>query len=164
MDLVMNTDQINDIFKNEPNYIPCKMRDEIKSIKQLPNNSFFVLNLNTSKQSGSHFCACFINHKNLFYFDSYGCVHPNEITTLAKRLKLKIIGSTSVVQDLDSQACGYYCCSFIFSMKYISDIRDPLDKHDYLFVLDTLMPKYKFHLEELEGLKTKSGKIEDLKL
>jgi len=90
------------------------MRDEIKdNLKE----GFYVINLDTSDNSGTHWTVCYSHPLKSSYFDSYGFVPPLE---LEKKIKPYIYNDKDI-QDWNSEACGWYCIAFI---KFLHDKTD----------------------------------------
>ena len=55
-----------------------------------------------------------IRDKQAIYFDSFGCVPPlNVINFVKQRSKTKLGYNNFIIQDLKSDACGFYCIGFI---------------------------------------------------
>lgn len=95
------------------NYIV--MKDELKNIKR--KNGGYIINLDNSKSEGAHWTALFI-HKNIaVYFDSFGCPCPESIIKFCKSKNSHLYFNTRVIQDLDSNLCGFYCIAFL---KFVS--------------------------------------------
>ena len=85
--------------------------------KDISNNEtkYFVVNLDSSKEEGSHWVVCFLHKgkkkKNL-YFDSYG--YPPFNTVIQDFLGVDFMYNTKQVQHPLSTACGQWCLFFIF--------------------------------------------------
>jgi hypothetical protein len=90
------------------------MRDEIKDHLK---TGFYVINLDTSDQEGTHWTVCYAHPLKSYYFDSYGFVPPLE---LEQKIKPYIYNDKDV-QDWNSEACGWYCIAFI---KFLYDKLD----------------------------------------
>jgi DNA-directed RNA polymerase subunit RPC12/RpoP len=112
------------------------MRDE------LPKNSnpieCGIMNLNKSKQIGSHW-VCFVrNKKDRIYFDSFGQITPLE---LQKYLKTKqefknntpiIKRNTDIVQRINTHVCGHLCLVVLTSlMREQLSYQEVLDRLNY---------------------------------
>ena len=72
----------------------------------------YVINLDHSKNTGTHWVVIFVKKDEIIYFDSFGVGYiPKEIM---ERIKNKII-KTSIfrIQDNNSIMCGYFCILFI---------------------------------------------------
>ena len=90
---------------NLKNFRGVFMRDELKNM--VPDyQECGILNLNTSKQPGSHWVCWFKNGDKKYYFDSYGVVPPLEIVDY---LKQPIIRNTTQVQSFNQTICGQLC-------------------------------------------------------
>ena len=75
-------------------------------------NGEYVINLDHSRNTGTHWVVIFVKSNEVIYFDSFGVEYiPKEIM---ERLKKKDI-KTSVfrIQDYSSIMCGYFCMLFI---------------------------------------------------
>ena len=83
----------------------CVMRDELKG-KKPKNNECGIINLNTSRENGSHWCCWYKNGNNKYYFDSFGTVPPKEII---KYLGSPIMYSTYQIQQFNDTNCGEWC-------------------------------------------------------
>lgn len=90
------------------------MRDEVK--KKL-NYGFSVINLETTRQDGSHWTCVLYTPLTSYYFDSYGFVPPLELEEVIRPYTY----NNTDIQDFDSEACGYYCVAFI---KFMNDKKD----------------------------------------
>lgn len=90
------------------------MRDEIAdNLKQ----GFYIINLDTSKNEGTHWTACYSHPHKSLYFDSYGFVPPLELENKIK----PYLYNDKDIQDWNSEACGWYCIAFI---KFLYDKQD----------------------------------------
>jgi hypothetical protein len=95
------------------------MRDEIK--KKI-KHGFTIINLNTSKQDGSHWTAVLYTPLTSFYWDSFGFVPPQELEEVIKPYEY----NNTDIQDFNSDACGHYCIAFI---KFLKDKKDKEDAY-----------------------------------
>lgn len=91
------------------------MRDQIHDLKP---NTKYILNLDTSLGSGTHWTSFFINGKSLTYFDSFGMPPPQELVDYASKHKLSIKWNKIQYQDDQSTACGYFA---MYAVKSMSD-------------------------------------------
>jgi hypothetical protein len=96
--------------KNIKNFHGCFMRDELTN-NNFIKEGFYIINLNKSTESGSHWTVIYKDDKN-YYFDSYGFVAPKEIEKIIK----PYIYNNKVIQDKSSSSCGYYIIAFIMFM------------------------------------------------
>ena len=82
-----------------------------------PKNGCYIINLQSSTQgNGTHWTALFIYKKMSYYFDSFGAPPPNEIILFTKKKKGHLLYSNWIIQDLTSEACGWYCLGFLLYM------------------------------------------------
>ena len=65
----MSNLKINEIFKNDKNYIGTFSKDNVPLLK---NNQSTIINLQDSDKSGSHWVSYKKIGNKVFYFDSYG--------------------------------------------------------------------------------------------
>jgi hypothetical protein len=91
------------------------MRDEIK--KHLNKDGFYIINLDTSKNEGTHWTVVFYHPLKSLYNDSFGFVPPLE---LEEKIKPYIYNNKDL-QDWNSDACGWYAIAFI---KFLHDKND----------------------------------------
>jgi hypothetical protein len=89
--------------------------DEIenKHIKKYP--AAFIVNLDTRKQSGSHWVAIFVTkNKIASYFDSFG-LRPNNkhIMKFLRKTCKTFRYNKDQLQSINSTVCGLYCIMFI---------------------------------------------------
>jgi len=82
------------------------MRDRIPY--KLTNGNY-IINLDDSKNNGSHWTCLIVYNNVYYYFDSMGVVAPEIIHEEFKPL----IYNKKQIQDVNSTACGYFCVHFI---------------------------------------------------
>lgn len=87
------------------------MRDEMDKLEE---DGFYIINLDTSDNEGTHWTSLYFHPLNCCYFDSYGFVPPLEVE---KKIKPYIYNDADI-QDFNSEACGYYALAFI---KFLHD-------------------------------------------
>ena len=72
-----------------------------------------IVNLNTSKENGSHWVCYYKKGINRVYFDSFGQITPIEVQDYLKSRKEKGIGviqrNTDIVQPINTNICGHLC-------------------------------------------------------
>lgn len=96
-----------------PNFKGVFTRDQLP--KKIGNKEAGIVNLNTSKEPGSHWVAYFRDGSKKIYFDSFGQVIPTEIQKYLKtkdeyRYNLPVIErNTDVVQEPNTVICGHLC-------------------------------------------------------
>ena len=91
------------------------MKDQMPS---KPANGCYIINLQSSTQgNGTHWCSIFIWKKMAYYFDSFGAPPPVEIIQFTKKRKLQhLLYNGWIIQDLKSEACGWYSLGFLLYM------------------------------------------------
>ena len=87
------------------------MRDEINDNLK---HGFYIINLDTSKNDGTHWTVCYNHPLKSCYFDSFGFVPPLE---LEQKIKPYLYNDKDI-QDWNSDACSWYAISFI---KFLHD-------------------------------------------
>ncbi len=85
------------------------MKDEFNIVP----DTFYIINLQSSDNAGTHWTFCYCGYNICFYMDSYGAVPPEIIQNKLKRKYGEIHYSAYVIQDLKSQMCGYYCLGLV---------------------------------------------------
>lgn len=73
------------------------------------NNGFYILNIGTQSSGGTHWTGLHKSREGFTYFDSFGAPPPLEVEKAVKR---KYAFNNWVVQDIGSNACGYYVLAF----------------------------------------------------
>lgn len=102
---------IDHFFKNNSNYAGCIGRDYPMFFqKKQPNKKFWIVNLDTMTGPGTHWTLLYCVRKIKIFFDPFGMVPPQEIENFLKKTGNKCVYADIDIQDLDSDACGYYCC------------------------------------------------------
>lgn len=89
------------------------MRDQITTV--YPNNPY-ILNLDTSAGSGTHWTTFMLSKKTIQYFDSFGMPPPQELVDYASKHKLAIKYNQQQYQNVSSVACGYFAMYVAKSM------------------------------------------------
>ena len=87
------------------------------SINNLPKikKGAYVINLNHSKNTGTHWIVLFVKSNEVIYFDSFGVDYIHEEIKKSignKNIKTNIFR----MQDYNSIICGYFCILFIAYM------------------------------------------------
>ena len=90
------------------------MRDELKDKS---NEGFYIINLDTSKNNGTHWTVCYSHPLKSCNFDSFGFVPPLEL----EQKIMPYIYNDKDIQDWDSDACGWYAIAFINFLHYKID-------------------------------------------
>ena len=119
-----------DFFKGEPEFNGVYSRNNLCNLK----NRAYVINLDHSKNTGTHWVVIFMKKDEvIYYFDSFGVEYiPKEIL---KRIEHKNI-KTSIfrIQDNNSVMSGYLCILFIEYMlnnKTLTDFTNIFSPWDF---------------------------------
>ena len=81
-----------------------------------------IINLNTSRESGSHWVCYYRNKSDRIYFDSYGQITSSEIQRYLKtgsefgRGSEVTQGNTDIVQASNTSVCGHHCLFVLKSL------------------------------------------------
>lgn len=111
----MNTTDISQLLNSHP--VTKDHFQEVLAYDQIPEKGkegYYIINLDTSKEKGSHWIAIKISHppeKNLF-FDSYGLSPQKE--KFKKFLKKNYLHNSVHLQHPLSTTCGQWCIFFIY--------------------------------------------------
>ena len=95
---------------NIKNFKGVFMRDEIKG--KAKDNECFILNIDESKNMGTHWTCLSIKNKVCYYFDSYGFCPPYEIKQYCKEYESYF--SSFKVQKPNEVICGHYCVYLLY--------------------------------------------------
>ena len=96
-----------------PHFRGVFMRDTLP--KRPRKQECGIMNFNTSHQSGSHWVSWYKNGRERIYFDSFGCICPEELqkylkTTTEFQNKIpRIQRNSEQVQQPNTQICGQLC-------------------------------------------------------
>ena len=100
--------EIIDYFKGVKGFNGVHSRNNLLKLKK----GAYVVNLDHSKNTGTHWVVIFVKEYEVIYFDSFGVEHiPKEITEGIGNKNIKT--STFRIQDYISIMCGYFCILFI---------------------------------------------------
>ena len=131
-----------DLEKIASNYqieLKIFMKDQLDKLQI--NNGNYIINLDDLQGQGTHWVSLFISQNKAIYFDSFGCVPPlNVINFVKQRSKIKLGYNNFIIQDLKSDACGFYCIAFFvfLSQSKNKDIYKSTDDFIKMFKDDTL--------------------------
>ena len=73
-----------------------------------------IVNLNDLGQAGSHWVAFWRSGDKSYYFDSFGAPPPEDVIKVLR--PNTIVYNTAPIQDITSNACGWYCVDFLKAM------------------------------------------------
>ena len=116
---------------NIPNFRGVFMRNTIP--QNVHRKECGIVNLNTSKENGSHWVAYWKNGNNLIYFDSFGQITPIEIQKYLKTRQefMKNVScikrNTDIVQAENTSICGHLCLYVLKSLAEGKSFQDTLN-------------------------------------
>ena len=94
----------------------------------------------STQGNGTHWVALYVHKSNAFYFDSFGALPPNEIMAFVKQRKgCHLYYNNWIIQDLKSDACGWYCIAFLIYMHQNrnKDLKEVFNEFSNNFLDDT---------------------------
>ena len=101
--------EIQAYFQNEPRFNGVFSTDNLPNIRK---NGAYVINLDESRDIGTHWVALYAINKTAAYFDCFGVERiPKEIMKFIANKN--IITNILRIQAYDSIRCGYFCIGFI---------------------------------------------------
>ena len=104
--------EIQEYYQNEPRFNGVFSRDNLpNSIK----NGAYVINLDESRDIGTHWVALHVNNKTIIYFDSFGVEHiPKEIM---KFIESGFPGNKNIITNIYRiQAYDSVMCYFVLDL------------------------------------------------
>ena len=92
------------------------MKDELRAIS--PRDGNYIINLQSSTQgNGTHWVCSVIRGNNLFYFDPFGVLPPEEVITFCRRIPKSHLGySEKHIQHIKGETCGFYVAGFLIHL------------------------------------------------
>ena len=109
-------------------------RNDLPKLK----NGAYVINLDHSENTGTHWIVIFMKSNEVIYFDSFGVEYISKETMERiehSSLKIKNIKSNIFrIQDNNSIMCGYFCILFIeymLSNKTLTDFTNLFSPWDF---------------------------------
>lgn len=132
-ELLSNTDLV-ELAEMMGLNITAISKDKLKYLKNIGDG--VVLNLD-SIGGGTHWVALSILGKDACYFDSFGQEPPMSVIRYCRGKTL--IYNEFIIQNLNQEACGYYCLAFLhfmYSNKSVTNMRYKLNSFIKPFDLD----------------------------
>ena len=138
----MNTKQINAILRSD-----CMTKDLYHgefAMDCLPNlqPGAYIINTDDYDEPGEHWLAVY-NDDCVEYFDSYGLVPLDD--RLNRFLGVHYVYNSVKLQQLFSNACGFYCVYYILHRArgyYMNDIINVLKRSDGDFVVKEFLYRH----------------------
>ena len=111
--------EINDYFDGIKGFNRVFSRNNLPKLR----NGAYVINLDHSKNTGTHWTVIFIKKNGVIYFDSFGIKHiPKEIMNKIGNKNIK--SNIFRIQDNNSIMYGYFC--ILFTEYMLNDKTDRL--------------------------------------
>jgi hypothetical protein len=108
-----NSDLYSICIKLKIKLVGVFMKDELEDNLKEGN---YIINLENSNQSGSHWCTFIKDKNNIYYYDSFGVVPPQKIYNIAVKNSLNLYYIDKHDQNLDATSCGWWCIAFLYFM------------------------------------------------
>ena len=116
----LNTLDLLKILRNQPQFLGVFASDELKYLKIVHYPVYFIANLESSLNNGSHWIAFRISRFKVELFDSLG-LNPSTwnhyptfiINFLKSQISTKSLVISPAMQTPNSHICGLYCVFFI---------------------------------------------------
>jgi hypothetical protein len=154
-----------DLEKIAKNYdvklIGIYSKNELDNL-QIENGNYII---NLDDDIGSHWTALNINKNKGIYFDSFGCMPPQNVISFVKQKpNIKFGYNNFIIQDLESEKCGFYCIAFLLFLNRSKnkDIYKATNDFIELFKDNTLENDEILKKYLLKNLNTNSNKIKKL--
>ena len=154
-----------DLEKIAKNYdvklIGIYSKNELDNL-QIENGNYII---NLDDDIGSHWTALNINKNKGIYFDSFGCVPPQNVISFVKQKpNIKFGYNNFIIQDSESEKCGFYCIAFLLFLNRSKnkDIYKATNDFIELFKDNTLENDEILKKYLLKNLNTNSNKIKKL--
>ena len=126
-DKPLETNQILNILKDSPHFVDCLAEDEIEWSKIQSFPSFFIVNIDSSDKSGSHWISIGVYKDEIEIFDPLGFKIFKWSRIPCKLLQFlhRLVGSRKLriskrIQSSNSNLCGYYCIFYVMMRPYFS--------------------------------------------
>ena len=120
-----------DYFKNINGFNGVFSRNNLPKLK----NGAYVINLDHSENTGTHWIVIFMKNNEVIYFDSFGVEYiPKEIMKRIENSFKNIKSNIFRIQDNNSIMCGYFCILFIeymFNNKTLTDFTNLFSPWDF---------------------------------
>jgi hypothetical protein len=112
------------------------MKDELKTSLR---EGCYIINLENHDQPGSHWTAFIKDRDNVYYYDSFGIVPPQNEYDIFRNESDYIYYNTADHQNIDSNSCGWWCIAFLYFMTTTKGpMVDRFKKFNKKFTKDTV--------------------------
>ena len=114
--------QLKDILKELNINGKVLMRDELNKIKSTKKNNI-IMNLETTKDNGSHWVCIYKSCINNYYFDPYGILPTKEVYNY---LSQPFHYNKIQIQQEGMECCGQLCAYVLYKLNTSNDSFDDL--------------------------------------
>lgn len=80
-------------------------------------NESAIINLDVSKNSGTHWVAYIKRNNSVVYFDSFGALKPPKELVNYLGENINILYNNDVYQNYNQSNCGHLCLEFLYKNK-----------------------------------------------
>lgn len=105
----LTSTDIDNYYKGNKNFGGWFNKNQLPRIK----NKFYMVNMEDSGGGGTHWVMVYNRKPMCIYYDSFGLHPPPDIEKFMKGSGKKSVMSDIQIQNIKSQACGYYCLMVI---------------------------------------------------
>ena len=114
-----NSDLISIAIKLKIKLMGVFMKDELNDLKQ----GCYIINLQNHNEGGSHWTAFIKDKNNIYYYDSFGVVPPQNLYDIFIKDSHNIYYNTSDDQNFDSTSCGWWSIAYLY---YMTNSKGPM--------------------------------------
>jgi hypothetical protein len=118
-----NSDLYSIAIKLKIKLVGIYMKDELNSdLKQ----GCYIINLQNHDEGGSHWTAFIKDRNDIYYYDSFGVVPPQNLYDVFKIDSHNIYYLDQLNrrdQNIDSTSCGWWCIAYLY---YMTNSKDPM--------------------------------------
>ena len=83
----------------------------------------YIINLQNSNENGSHWTSFIKDKNNIYYYDSFGVIFPENQYHIFFKNADNIYYIDKHDQNIDSTSCGYWVLAFLF---YMTNTKGPM--------------------------------------
>ena len=123
----LNSVELTILLKRQPDFLGVFASDQLEKLKILKTGIFFIVNLDTLAQPGSHWLAIRIGRKSIEIFDSLGFklklwqTYPRHLLNFLSRYsRSHNFYISPVLQPPNTYTCGLFCVFYVIYRHKIS--------------------------------------------
>ena len=125
-------------------YLNIPIKDVLSRDETVPHNhqqAIFIINLEPSYMSGSHWVSTYVKDNIVNYFDSFGLPPFQEIVNHARKKNLTLLHQNNQIQNINTTTCAFFCLYFLnemnkgnsyFDLLKVFDIHDTIKNENFL--------------------------------